>query len=139
MGFDKSSQGPLQVVSFFTENCWVKHVVKGAVSVLQLVSQGNDSEVYCVNCALRGGTQGAEPGSGVQRFWGPLGEATRLTLTCKTKNPFPKASMPAWCPKATADILRTCWDSRCAAEPQETLQKIGFCCHVTLRAPFLNA
>ena len=25
------------------------------------------------NCGPRGGTQGAEPGSGVQRFWGPLG------------------------------------------------------------------
>ena len=25
------------------------------------------------NCGLRGGTGGAKPGSGVQRFWGPLG------------------------------------------------------------------
>ena len=26
-----------------------------------------------LNGGLRGGTQGAEPGSGVERFWGPLG------------------------------------------------------------------
>ena len=26
-----------------------------------------------VNCGLRGGTRGAEPISGVQRSWGPLG------------------------------------------------------------------
>ena len=26
-----------------------------------------------INCGPRGGPQGAEPGSGVQRFWGPLG------------------------------------------------------------------
>ena len=26
-----------------------------------------------LNCGLRGGTGGAKPGSGVQRFWGPLG------------------------------------------------------------------
>ena len=26
-----------------------------------------------LNCGPRGGTGGAKPGSGVQRFWGPLG------------------------------------------------------------------
>ena len=50
--------------------------------VAQIVGRQNGqsskrSELYTfqisVNCGPRGGTQGAEPGSEVQRFWGPLG------------------------------------------------------------------
>ena len=32
-----------------------------------------DPKDHYVNCGPRGGTGGAKPGSGVQRFWGPLG------------------------------------------------------------------
>ena len=31
------------------------------------------SSVAMLNCGPRGGTGGVKPGSGVQRFWGPLG------------------------------------------------------------------
>ena len=41
-----------------------------AVNSLRVV---NLLRVVFVNCGLRGRTGGAKPGSGVQRFWGPLG------------------------------------------------------------------
>ena len=34
-----------------------------------------------VNCGPRGGTGGAKPGSGVQKFWGPLG-ASEFSAIC---------------------------------------------------------
>ena len=37
----------------------------------------HDSDDVLLNCDPRGGTQGAEPGSGIQRFWGPL-EASEI-------------------------------------------------------------
>ena len=38
-------------------------------------SLGDSQALFCkrINCGPRGGTRRAKPGSGVQRFWGPLG------------------------------------------------------------------
>ena len=46
-----------------------------------------------VNCGPRGGTQGAEPSSGVQRFWGPLGtsEFDPSFQQFSLGNPLPRA------------------------------------------------
>ena len=47
-----------------------------------------------INCGTRGGTGGAKPGSGVQRFWGPLGasefDPPRFSNS-GLGNPFPEA------------------------------------------------
>ena len=49
-----------------------------------------DTKEGAVNCGPRGGTGGAKPGSGVQRFWG-LGIRPLVSVIRGLGNPFPEA------------------------------------------------
>ena len=54
-----------------------------------------------VNCGPRGGTGGAKPGSGVKRFWGPLG-ASEIDLSLQ---PFGVSETPSQGPLGAAERL----------------------------------
>ena len=50
------------------------------------------------NCGLRGGTGGAKPGSGVQRFSGPLGprNSTPRFSDSGSRKPLPRGPLKPW-------------------------------------------